>query len=316
MGRGGPWWHALDYVFLMRPTLMPSVWSLFLFGLCHAPGFGDAVNTPAMFFPLFLLTLVAGAGYIHNQIYDIESDRINNKLFLLPEGHISVASAQRWYYTCTGLAIGAAFLYDWRLGSLITLSAVLSYGYNAPPFRWKDRPFAGVLSNSIGYGYVAFAIGWISASSLEHKMFLDALPYAAGCGSYYLLTTVLDTKGDEAADKITMGVKFGFTITVVVANLILLLGIIMAFINNNNLVLTPYLISLPLFLWIIMTKKIAHAKIALGFSTLAFSAAAMVCYPPYFIALLLLLIMIKLYYKHRFNFDYPPFRIPKESMEQ
>ena len=85
MGRNGPWWHAFDYIFLMRPALMPAVWSLFLFGLCHAPGNVQTTNTPHMFLSLGLLTLVMGAGYIHNQLHDIESDRINNKLFLLPK---------------------------------------------------------------------------------------------------------------------------------------------------------------------------------------------------------------------------------------
>ena len=313
MGRNGPWWHAFDYIFLMRPTLMPAVWSLFLFGLCHAPGNVQTTNTPHMFLSLGLLTLVMGAGYIHNQLHDIESDRINNKLFLLPEGHISVPSARRLYISCTLIAIAGAWIYAYWLGLLIVLSALLSYAYNAPPFRWKDRPIAGVLANSTGYGYVAFAIGWGTASAFTWPMLTQSIPYAMGCGSFYLLTTVLDAEGDKAAGKITIGVKYGFISAVIVSILFLVTGIISAFLVENYIIAFPYLVSLPLFFWTLKTLKVSHAKITLGFSTLAFSMAAIVCYPPYMGILILLFIMIKLYYKHRFNFDYPPLRMPRET---
>lgn len=315
MGRNGPWWHVFDYVFLMRPTLMPSVWSLFIFGFCHSPGHVQIYNTLEMFIPLICLTLVAGAGYIHNQLYDIESDRINNKLFLLPESHISVQSARRWYIYCSLFAILGGLIYGYWLGLLIILSAFLSYAYNAPPFRWKDRPIAGVLANSSGYGYVAFAIGWGSASTLSWPLLIQAIPYAIGCGSFYLLTTVLDAEGDQKAGKITMGVKYGVSVTVGVSILFLLAGILSALMIKNYVIFIPYVMSLPLFIWTMKSMKISHAKITLGISTLAFSAAAVMCYPPYLGVLFLLLIMVKLYYKHRFNFDYPPFQIPRETIK-
>ncbi|MCK4255704.1 hypothetical protein KAX35_02355, partial [candidate division WOR-3 bacterium] len=77
--------HLLDFIFLLRPILLIPVWIIFLLGYYRAGG--TMLGDSRYLMPGFIVfTLLMGAIYIINQIADIETDRINNKLFILPKG--------------------------------------------------------------------------------------------------------------------------------------------------------------------------------------------------------------------------------------
>ncbi|MCK4571813.1 hypothetical protein KAT89_02680, partial [candidate division WOR-3 bacterium] len=79
----------MDYFILMRPTLFIPVWMFFLLGVHFADG---SLNFRSI--SIFILyTSLMGGVYILNQIVDRESDRKNEKLFLLSDEIIPISYA-------------------------------------------------------------------------------------------------------------------------------------------------------------------------------------------------------------------------------
>jgi len=81
-----------DLFFLTRPTLLVPVWTILFLGWITAqerPFLSDFEFSPFGKMFLFFTAVVAHI-YIVNQIADRESDKINNKLFILSNNHIPV----------------------------------------------------------------------------------------------------------------------------------------------------------------------------------------------------------------------------------
>jgi 4-hydroxybenzoate polyprenyltransferase len=127
----------LDYLFITRPVLMPPVWTILLLGYHRASTFSIYDNSIGLVF--LLISFSIGAVYILNQIHDIESDRINKKLFFLAEGLMPVRSA--WVEAALLISIGiiGAFIISLQLGILFILGFVFGFLYSAPPFSFKNR---------------------------------------------------------------------------------------------------------------------------------------------------------------------------------
>jgi homogentisate phytyltransferase/homogentisate geranylgeranyltransferase len=84
---------------------------------------------------LVIYTFVLGGVYVLNQIMDIETDRLNKKLFLLSGGYVTVKAAYIEMAVLWALALilsvkfGALFLF------LIMLSILLGVLYSLPPIK-------------------------------------------------------------------------------------------------------------------------------------------------------------------------------------
>ena len=120
--------RILDHIFLMRPLLLFPIWSPFLFGYYRSGGtWGNH-----LILPMIMLTALGGGGYVLNQIFDLESDKINRKLFILPKGYISLKAA--WIQTIlldiTAISIG--FILEPEVGFAVTIG-VLAGKYPAGP---------------------------------------------------------------------------------------------------------------------------------------------------------------------------------------
>lgn len=71
------------------------------------------------FFLLVVVSvLIAAAGYIINDHFDVNTDRLNKPGKNMLEGKISVRRALRAYYIINGIAIGLGFYLAWFAGSL------------------------------------------------------------------------------------------------------------------------------------------------------------------------------------------------------
>ncbi len=97
---------VLDCCFLLRIPLLVPVWTILLLGwITGSPSAGVAwpslrgawlsmqSGPPVLWTALIGFSFIVASIYVVNQIADIESDRINHKLFLLPHGLISVGAA-------------------------------------------------------------------------------------------------------------------------------------------------------------------------------------------------------------------------------
>ena len=298
----------LDYLFLTRPMLMPPVWTIALLGFARAQQATGAQDWGATLVPIALFSLLTAGVYVQNQLFDIEGDRTNGKLFLLAEGIITATAARRFALTLYLLAVVGAWVSSLWLGSLIFVSALLGIAYNAPPFRWKDRPYLGYLYNAVIYGVMVFLVGWGAVAPINSEALIATIPYFFGVGAIYLNTTLPDIPGDRATGKITFGVAWGFRRTAWTACVLLAIGTAVGALLKDGHFSIPAATALPFFGYMAWKGSVEAVALATKLGVLALAVAAMVVCPPYILLLTLLFFGSKPYYRNRFGMTYPSFR--------
>lgn len=301
--------NLFDYFFILRPLILIPSWNFLLIGSYLADQQGRF--TVNIILGLIVYTAVMGGAYILNQLTDIETDRLNEKLFLLTGGFVSVRAA----YTEMAILWIAALLLSLRFGWLfllfILVSIVMGIMYSVPPVKLKGKPVLDTLANGIGYGMINFAVGWLVVSSFEPSMFLRFAPYVLSISAVFINTTIVDIEGDRRAGENTTGVFLGPKLSGVVSTLIMTAAIVVAYLQRDYICLVPAAVSWPLFTYSAgyslfkggISRKATIASFRLP--GLLFTVITAVLYPIYFIILLALLFFMRLYYKKRFGMTYP-----------
>ena len=302
--------HYLDPFFLLRPTLFYPVWTFYLAGIWGGKTYGQltAGSLYSMFLQVMLfLTVVMGSVYILNQTQDIETDRANGKLFLIANGAVSLKGAYIQAVVMAILGLSLGFFLFFRIGlGLTVLFIITGIFYNYPPFRWKNRPWMGLITNGVG-GTVIYSLGWMATGS-EGWVPLRVLAYALAGMAVTLYTTLPDMKGDAKTGKVTFGVKYGIRATAVLA-LILNVGIvILAYLFKDWLLFFPAAVVLPLFGIAGIQRNIPSVMRATKFSVLALASAICVVFPWYLGLIVFVFFLTRWYYRNRFQFDYPNFK--------
>ncbi len=297
---------GLDHLFVIRPVLMPPVWTILLLGHHRSAAISGEANLAGLI--LLLVTFGVGAVYLLNQIYDIESDRINRKLFFLAEGHISKKKAILQTIVLNLISIIPAYLISLRLGLLFTLGFLFGFIYSVPPFSLKERPLGGLLCNALAHGNLAFLLGWSMNGNLSGKSILFSLPYMFAVGAVYLNTTVPDMEGDRSSGKITLAVRWGKEASVFLSLVLVMAAIIISFLVEDIPFFIASAMALPFYLWGTVTKNTKDIVLSTKLSILFLSVAAGFFYPWYFAVLILGFLGTRLYYKARFHYDYPTLR--------
>ncbi len=293
----------LDYLFLIRPVLMPPVWTIVLLGHRRSTQVAGEGNLPGL--AILLATFLVGGVYVLNQIFDIESDRLNQKLFFLAKGLISVRSACWELAILNLMAIVPAFLISIQLGLLFVLGAVFGLIYSAPPLALKNRPFGGLFLNALAHGNLAFLIGWSMNSSVSPRALLFSLPYMLAVAAIYLHTTVPDVKGDRRCGKVTLAVKWGKEKTILLAPVLVAAAIALSAAVQDFPFLIASSLSFPLFAFSALSRKERMVVLTSKVSILLLSVAAGVFYRWYFVILVFGFVFTRIYYKARFDLDYP-----------
>jgi chlorophyll synthase len=294
----------LDYIFVLRPALMPPVWTVFLLG----NGF-RATRFPArvdieLALAFGMLTLLFGAVYLFNQVYDIEGDRDNHKLFFLPLGLISVRAARIYYVALNIAALALAGAVSFTLFLLAAMILVLGVAYSAPPWRWKDRAYPALLANAFAHGTLVFLAGWLITGGMPGEGVIRSLPYLFAVGAIYLLTTIPDTPGDQKAGKRTLAVTLGPARTARWALGWYWASVLTAIYNIDLLFL---LAALPVaYLFIRASGGAPELAIrAVRWAVGLLSLVACIYYPWYLAVLALGFALTRLYYRRRFELRYP-----------
>ena len=282
---------------------MPPVWAILLLGHRRSSQFSGESNLPGL--ALLLVTFLVGAVYILNQIFDIESDRLNQKLFFLAKGYVSKRSAISEMILLNLISVIPAFLISWELGLLFSLGMIFGIIYSTPPFSFKNKPIGSLILNAFAHGNMAFLGGWAMNYSLSTKSLLFSLPYMFAVAAIYLNTTIPDMEGDRRAGKITMSVRWGKERAIVFSSFLVAVAIFLSFLVKDIPFLIASSLSFPFFILSAFTKKERQIILATKVSILLLSIAAGIFYPWYFAVLILGFIGTRLYYKARFNLDYP-----------
>jgi len=282
---------------------MPPVWTIVLLGHHRSNIVAGVSNMPGVV--LLLVTFLVGAVYILNQIFDIESDRLNRKLFFLSRGYISKRSAFFEMMLFDLISIIPAFLISWQLGLLFIMGMIFGFLYSIPPFSFKNKPIGGFMLNALAHGNLAFLMGWCMNQFLSSKALLFSLPYMFAVGAIYLNTTIPDMDGDRGIGKITLSVRWGKEKVVVFACFLVAVAMILSFLNKDIPFLIAASLSFPFFIYSAFDKKDRVIIITTKVSILFLSIAAGIFYPWYFAILILGYVGTRFYYKARFNLDYP-----------
>jgi 4-hydroxybenzoate polyprenyltransferase len=309
-----------DYLFLHRPMLIIPVWTIALLGTRAALWPERSVNPFQLDrFPfadfttgdirllvmLFLAALAAGAAFIINQIYDIESDRKNHKLFLLSEGHVSVKEAWALYFLSNAIAIAAGFVLNWQLAILFAGGALVGLQYSYPKFRVRSDSYKSFRNNMIAHGMLAFLFGWVMVKNFDIAGVLKSIPYMLGVGALYLNTTLLDTKGDKETNKVTYAIEWGKDKTQTIAAVLVASGLITAVMAADYAFAISAAVALPFLVAARAQNSLKLSTLSTKVAILALSLFAVLFFPIYLIFLIVTFASARLYYAKRFSLAYP-----------
>lgn len=113
------------FIRLLRfPNLIIVGLTQYLLRFCILEPYYQSHNiTPSLtsfefFLLVFTTIIIAGAGYIVNDLYDYEIDKINKPDKQIIGNQISKAVAWRWYYILNMLGLGIAVFVAWRVENL------------------------------------------------------------------------------------------------------------------------------------------------------------------------------------------------------
>ena len=301
-----------DRVFLGRPALLVPVWTFLLLGNYHAFPTGFQMFLPGAVLVAFVTYSMLMAGiYVLNQICDRESDRLNRKLFLIPEGHIGVASAAFQAMVLIGVSVLLASFFSVPFLLFFAMSVALGLLYSVPPFKLKGRPVLDMAANAVGYGFLNFGVGWLATRDFSVRMIELSLPYALAIAAVYLNTTILDISGDREAGDITTGVWLGPKNTGILAAVLMAAALVISLLVRNYICFCASVIALPLFLWTATKAARNRTLISVRVGAAILVLAVCILYPLFLGVLVLGFFLTRWYYRSRFGVVYPSILEPR-----
>lgn len=297
--------HLWDAIALTRPTLMIPLWTMHLLGAVHATGRFFSMPEPRWLLFSAAHTCLMGAVYILNQITDIRTDAVNEKLFLLADGYVSVRFAVGEMILLGGIGFLGILLGDAEMIGLFVASGVLGTAYSVPPFRLKGRAGWDLIANALGYGVVAFGVGWKAVAPFSRETWTLSIPYAFSVAATFAFTTIPDIPGDDAAGDKTLGVLLGTRKTENVGMSCLLLGCLGAVLVRNYLVFTALIPSTMAYLWALRRGEVRILLRVTQGVILWLALVATVGVPLYALWLAFVVGGTRWYYRRRFGVRYP-----------
>ncbi len=256
---------------------------------------------------LFVFGCAMGASFLLNQLKDIETDKKNNKLFFLAEGHLTPRMLHRETAVLILLSLPLLFFHTAAGLTLLLFIWITGYMYNYPPFTLKDHLWGSIGGNML-MGALAFFIGWLARMDFSWRMFGDVLPYLIFNTVLYFFTTLPDREGDRLAQKHTPAVVWGLDRVVKLSLWLFLSGMLLSWYRNDLSALWIYLLSIPFFWPLISRREVQHTIRATKFGILFFAMIICLKWPWYLILMIAVFFATRLYFRKRFNFDYPNFK--------
>lgn len=302
--------RPLDYVFVLRPTVLVGMWVFYFWGAYLASretgaAFPLLVPTARVFAGFLSMSAALAGGCLLNQIADVETDRVNEKLFFLPRGIISMRAAVAELAVVWVLAAALALPLGLHFVLVLCASLLLNYTYSAPPVRAKSRFPLDMLWNGLGFGLVSSAAGWAAVAQLELSVLWVGLVYTVAVAGVTASTTVLDVDGDRAADLRTTAVVLGRDRASALTLWLIALAAAAGWFLMDPLAIFGSVLSLPALLLAHRTGERRHRIIANQVMVALFLVVAS-CRAPYLLALLAVVYFgSRAYYRARFGFSYP-----------
>lgn len=246
--------------------------------------------------------------YIINQIVDKDSDFENDKLFLIPYDIISVKNAVIFAAILAVVSLTSAFLIGGSvLLILFFISLIMGLLYSVPPFQVKARPFIDIAFNAIGYGVIAFLVGWYTVSNISLHGLATALGYFLLVSAIFVNTTIPDIPGDKKTGKITTGVYLGKKNALLFSTALFALTLIYSFLETDLLLIVPSFLGLVFSISSLWddSQDLILTKLSYRVPSFIFVLLVSIKFPLFLAINLILLFILRKYYKTRFDLDYP-----------
>lgn len=316
VGPPPPWFgrpaRAEDYLFLVRPMILIPVWTFFILGAYHGTRVSQDIDAADLVLGVLSFTALLGAIYIVNQIADRDNDRVNRKLFLIPDEIISVRAA--WIEAA--VLVTLSFLLGLFLNPsfMIVLAASLALGaiYSLEPVRLKRRAVLDVLANATGNGALNILAGWVALGAPLSGWYV-LIPYPFAVASVHLATTIADIEGDARTGLHTSGVVLGHRAGMRLSTVLMIVAVLTAVAVGNKPALYASLLSLPFFLvpWRSRGKMPPPTVFLFPVkaATLIYAIVAGFLFPLYIPFLAVVIILTRRYYRSRFEITYPTLSI-------
>lgn len=297
----------LDYFFAARVLLHLPVWSVYLLTrhyLAPSPGSIFGWHDLAV---LTGLSLLSAAAYYLNQIYDFETDRINDKLGFLQKDILSRANMWAAFVLCSVVALGVAPFLSSRLLILFAQLFLLGVAYSAPPLRLKDRPLAGLIANTYAFGVLIplTAAGEAGLGRDYYSTWLLIAYFALAVAGIHVLTTLPDREGDRATGKKTLAAVMSARTAKLLALLFIGASAIAAFRLGYAHLMYVSIFAVIVLAMSIMFRSAALDLFAVKMPILLLTILAGVFFTGYLVFVVVLLIACRLYFKKRFGIIYP-----------
>lgn len=304
-----------DYMFLLRPSIMIALWTFYFAGVSLAfringlSYFNNNYNAGMIIVTLIMYSILMGSVYVINQIVDIDTDRLNGKLFILSDGIISKQNAMIYAIMLAIISIAGILIMSqatFVMKILFLLSFILGVMYSVKPFSLKRRPFVDLLDNVIGYGMIAVIIGFESTGcSFKMEYLQKLLPYIFSMGAIFINTTLMDFEGDKAVNAKTTGIFLGYKKASLLSSVLMFFAIISAFNSADKIMIFCSMYSLPFFIYNAVKRSKKTVDISVKLTAPILTIILSICFPYFLIMNIIVLISMKIYYRKRFNIRYP-----------
>lgn len=203
---------VMAYLTLIRPVGWAPFFFSAVFGVADA-GFNSIQSVYWLLLILGPLTL--GGIYTLNFYSDREVDRVSNvvkDVVMSKQPFVTgkVKPLEGLLFATALLSTGLVFawLTDIEVFVLVVILIVIGIIYSFPP-RLKAVPFGDVLANSMGAGFIPYAMGWSLFKDVLSMSFLPPLWLTLLIASTYLLTVIIDMESDRKAGLNTTAVCLG-----------------------------------------------------------------------------------------------------------
>jgi len=308
--------HITDLCMITRPVVLIPVWGFSALGFRAAVADGSSaafstcwnVASYHDYVMMLIFSLSVAAVYIVNQIADVEADKKNGGLPLIAAGIVSIRAAYVTMFSCALLSIVLPILYHQPLYSWAAV-ATLGIGilYSVKPFRLSGRPVVDFVSNAVGYGAIAFAVGWIAAGKLPFtaEFALAALPYVFLMGAGSISSTIPDIPGDKDDSKRTTAVVFGITRSHCIAMFFLVAAAGFGVVSNDYISVACALLSLPVYVLFLLKRSAIFMEATYKVGGAICMIAAFGALPVFIPVSLFVVVFTMLYFRIRHGVLYP-----------
>ncbi len=301
--------RLLDFIFLIRPALLWASTAFFFAGVISGLDCSTVVQPSRaileMMPNLVLFLLITASAFVINQVFDVRSDALNRKAFIIPRGLVAKHEALAVGALLSGLALIISLKRASLERYLGWTGIALGIAYSLPPIRLKARAVGDLIANVAGFGVIGFVLGKLSQGSSGGFAMLAAIPYGLAMAAIFLNTCIADEEGDRAVGDRTTCVVFGRRAVSKLALIMLASSGLMAAVGGEVLLWLGAIGSMPGFVALAFepTRRtsIVANRIAAGLLVILISIRI----PLYGFLAICIYLVSRWYYRRRFGLDYP-----------